>query len=140
MFETSKPSRVFWFSIILVYIFFVSAVYSLTTVPIDAFNSDNAEQLHAAIKLSTVRLVGMAIVLIGYPLVLLRYMQHAKDLTILFTFWVIAMYIDDHMVLYRMIEYPDRGLFALVQWCRPIMIVSLVWMSIELALRRSPMD
>ena len=75
MFETSKPSRVFWFSIILVYIFFVSAVYSLTTVPIDAFNSDNAEQLHAAIKLSTVRLVGMAIVLIGYPLVLLRYMN-----------------------------------------------------------------
>ncbi|MBT6266474.1 MAG: hypothetical protein HOI86_02160 [Tateyamaria sp.] len=140
MFESLKLSRVFWLSIITVYVFFIVAFYSLTAEFKNSYNSENAEQLYAAIKLTSVRFVGISIILIGYPFILLRNTQHAKYLTIALTVWVIAMYIDDHVVLYRMIEYSDRGLFALVQWCRPIVIISLVCMSIEFTLRPHPVD
>ncbi|MDC1339901.1 hypothetical protein N8207_05525, partial [Planktomarina temperata] len=57
--------------------------------------------------------------------------------TIALTAWAVAIYIDDYLVLYRIIEYPERGIVVFIQTIRPIFLASLLWMSFELTFTRS---
>ena len=46
-----------------------------------------------------------------------------------------STYIDDIFVLTEVIKYPESGLITSIQSLRPILIVSLLLMSIELVFR-----
>jgi hypothetical protein len=45
------------------------------------------------------------------------------------------MYIDDQLVLYDVLDYPDLPLVQTVLFLRPILIIGLVWMCFELNFR-----
>ena len=112
-------------------------MYAIFTLPESAFDADNAEHVMAAVRLTYARFAIVAVSLVGYPIILLSSLRYAKYVTITLTAWAIAVYIDDHLVLYRIIEYPDRGIVVFIQSIRPMFLVCLLWMSFELTFTKS---
>ena len=130
-------SKIFWAAMAVTYFFLVLSMYAILTLPESAFDADNAEHVMATVRLTYVRLAIVAVSLVGYPIILFSSLKYAKYVTIALTAWAIAVYIDDHLVLYRIIEYPDRGVVLFIQSIRPIFLVCLLWMSFELTFTKS---
>jgi hypothetical protein len=110
-------------------------LYAYATLPEHLLDPNNTAQIKATLKLSTIRLVIKSLALIAYPIILFKYFKYAKYVTVALTSWATTIYIDDYFVLVEIVEYPDSGLIYLVQSIRPIIILSLIWMSFELIFR-----
>jgi len=121
----------------IVYVFVILAVYSIATLPENTFSADSSEQVMAAVKLTYVRLSLAVVSSVVYPILLFSSLKYTKYVTIALTAWAVAIYIDDYLVLYRIIEYPERGIVVFIQTIRPIFLASLLWMSFELTFTRS---
>ena len=135
MFENPQLSNFFWFSMSIAYAFCFSALYTYSTVPEYTLEVYNNAQINITMKLATVRLVIVAVALLVYPMILFRFFKYAKYFTVALTAWAVAIYIDDIFVLTEVIKYPESGLITSIQSLRPILIVSLLLMSIELVFR-----
>ena len=130
-------TKVFWVALAFSYLFLLLAMYAILTLPKSTFDVNNAEHVLTAVRLTYVRLSIVAVSLVGYPIILFSSLKYAKYVTIALTAWAIAIYIDDHLVLYRIIEYPDRGVVLFIQSIRPMFLVCLLWMSFELTFTKS---
>jgi len=137
MIKNLRLSKVFWLALAFTYIFLILTVYGLLTLPQDTFDTDNSEHVRAAVKLTYVRFSLVAVSMVTYPIILFSSLKYAKYFTIALTAWAIACYIDDYLVLYRIIEYPKRGIVVILQLIRPILLVCLLWMSFELTFTSS---
>ena len=137
MIKNLRLSKVFWLALAFTYIFLILTVYGLLTLPQDTFDTDNSEHVRAAVKLTYVRFSLVTVSMVTYPIILFGSLKYAKYFTIALTAWAIAMYIDDYLVLYRIIEYPKRGIIVILQLIRPILLVCLLWMSFELTFTKS---
>ena len=137
MISNLELSKLFWVSLAFVYVFVILAVYSIVTLPENTFSADSAEQVMAAVKLTYVRLSLAVVSSVVYPILLFSSLKYTKYVTIALTAWAVAIYIDDYLVLYRIIEYPERGIVVFIQTIRPISLASLLWMSFELTFTRS---
>lgn len=135
MFKNPQPSKFFWFSMSIAYAFCFSSLYTYATIPEYILELNNTAQIIITMKLATVRLVIVAIALLAYPVILFRFFKYAKYFTVALTAWAVAIYIDDGFVLTEVIQYPESGLISSVQSLRPILIASLLWMSVELVFR-----
>ncbi len=135
MFKNPQPSKFFWFSMSIAYAFCFSSLYTYATIPEYILELNNTAQIIITMKLATVRLAIVAIALLAYPVILFRFFKYAKYFTVALTAWAIAIYIDDVFVLREVIQYPESGLISSVQSLRPILIASLLWMSVELVFR-----
>lgn len=125
-------SRIFLIALAFTYLFLVLVMYALLSLPENTFDVENPTHIIAAIKLSYVRFSLVFVAMIIYPIILFSSLKYAKYFTILLTAWAIAMYIDDHLVLYSIIEYPSRGVVVFLLSIRPIFLACLIWMSFEL--------
>ena len=130
-------SKIFWVALAFSYFFLLLAMYAILTLPKSTFDVNNAEHVVTAVRLTYVRLSIVAVSLVGYPIILFSSLKYAKYVTIALTAWAIAIYIDDHLVLYRIIEYPDRGVVLFIQSIPPMFLVCLLWMSFELTFTKS---
>ena len=135
MFENPQLSNFFWLSMSITYAFCFSSLYTYSTIPEYTFELNNNAQINITMKLATVRLVIVAVALLVYPMILFRFFKYAKYFTVALTAWAVAIYIDDIFVLTEVIKYPESGLITSIQSLRPILIVSLLLMSIELVFR-----
>ena len=135
MFENPQLSNFFWLSMSIAYTFCFSSLYTYLTIPEYTFELNNNAQINITMKLATVRLVIVAVALLVYPMILFRFFKYAKYFTVALTAWAVAIYIDDIFVLTEVIKYPESGLITSIQSLRPILIVSLLLMSIELVFR-----
>jgi hypothetical protein len=135
MFENPQLSNFFWLSMSIAYAFCFSSLYTYSTIPEYTFELNNNAQINITMKLATVRLVIVAVALLVYPMILFRFFKYAKYFTVALTAWAVAIYIDDIFVLTEVIKYPESGLITSIQSLRPILIVSLLLMSIELVFR-----
>ena len=135
MFGNPQLSYFFWLSISIAYAFCFSALYTYSTVPEYTLELYNNAQINITMKLATVRLVIVATALLAYPIILFRFFKYAKYFTVALTAWAVAIYIDDTFVLTEVIKYPESGLISSIQSLRPILIASLLLMSIELVFR-----
>jgi hypothetical protein len=135
MFKNPQLSNFFWLSMSIAYAFCFSALYTYSTVPEYTLEVYNNAQINITMKLATVRLVIVATALLAYPIILFRFFKYAKYFTVALTAWAVAIYIDDIFVLTEVIKYPESGLITSIQSLRPILIVSLLLMSIELVFR-----
>ena len=130
-------TKVFWVALAFSYLYLLLAMYAILTLPKSTFDVNNAEHVVTAVRLTYVRLSIVAVSLVGYPIILFSSLKYTKYITIALTAWAIATYIDDHLVLYRIIEYPDRGIVLFMQSIRPLFLVCLLWMSFELTFTKS---
>jgi len=137
MISNLELSKLFWVSLAFVYVFVILAVYSIVTLPENTFSADSSEQVMAAVKLTYVRLSLAIVSSVVYPILLFSSLKYTKYVTVALTAWAVAIYIDDYLVLYRIIEYPERGIVVFIQTIRPIFLASLLWMSFELTFTRS---
>ena len=137
MISNLELSKLFWVSLAFVYVFLILAVYSIVTLPENTFSADSSEQVMAAVKLTYVRLSLAVVSSVVYPILLFSSLKYTKYVTIALTAWAVAIYIDDYLVLYRIIEYPERSIVVFIQTIRPIFLASLLWMSFELTFTRS---
>ena len=137
MISNLELSKLFWVSLAFVYVFVILAIYSIVTLPENTFSADSSEQVMAAVKLTYVRLSLAVVSSVVYPILLFSSLKYTKYVTIALTAWAVAIYIDDYLVLYRIIEYPNRGIVVFIQTIRPIFLASLLWMSFELTFTRS---
>ena len=128
-------SKTFWITMSISYAFCFSALYAYATLPEHLLDPNITAQNKDTLKLSIVRLMIVSLALIAYPIVLFKFIKYAKYVTVALTSWATTMYIDDYFVLVGIVEYPDSGLISLVQSSRPIIILSLIWMSFELIFR-----
>jgi hypothetical protein len=135
MYRGIELTIIFWVAMSISYAFCFSALYAYATLPEHLLDPNNTAKIKATLKLSTIRLVIVSLALIAYPIILLKYFKYAKYVTVALTFWATSIYIDDYFVLMGIVEYPDSGLISLVQSSRPIIILSLIWMSFELTFR-----
>ena len=135
MTKVYRLSKLYWLSFVVTYIYCVVTVYLIHTLGADYYDTSNPQQVLSAVKLSTVRMYIISIGLIIYPIVLLYSVRIAKYVTLGLTAWAIAMLIDDHLVLYEIIEYPERASIAAILELRPFIIVVMVWMCFELTFR-----
>lgn len=135
MIKKLQLSNLFWISLAINYLFAIMLVYAFLTIPDTIFDIENPEHALAAFKLTYVRSVIVTFVLIAYPIVLFKSRKYITLFTVGLTAWVVALYIDDNLVLYRLIEYPTRGLVVFLQAVRPIVIACLIWMSFELTFK-----
>ena len=135
MFKNPQLSNIFWLSMSIAYAFCFSSLYTYSTIPEYTFELNNNAQINITMKLATVRLVIVAVALLVYPMILFRFFKYAKYFTVALTAWAVAIYIDDIFVLTEVIKYPESGLITSIQSLRPILIVSLLLMSIELVFR-----
>ena len=130
-------TKVFWVALAFSYFFLLLAIYAILTLPKSTFDVNNAEHVVTAVRLTYVRLSIVAVSMVGYPIILFSSLKYTKYVTIALTAWAIAIYIDDHFVLYRIIEYPGRGVVLFIQSIRPMFLVCLLWMSFELTFTKS---
>ena len=130
-------TKVFWVALAFSYFFLLLAIYAILTLPKSTFDVNNAEHVVTAVRLTYVRLSIVAVSMVGYPIILFSSLKYTKYVIIALTAWAIAIYIDDHLVLYRIIEYPDRGVVLFIQSIRPMFLVCLLWMSFELTFTKS---
>ena len=135
MFNSYELTKFFWFSMSIAYAFCFSSLYTYATIPEYILELNNTAEIIITMKLATVRLVIVAIALLAYPVILFRFFKYAKYFTVALTAWAVAVYIDDIFVLSEVIQYPESGLISSVQSLRPILIASLLWMSVELVFR-----
>ena len=140
MFEVSQLSKFFWFTMSISYAFCFSALYTYSTIPEYTLELNNTAQINITMKLATVRLIIVATALFAYPIFLFRFFKYSKYFTVALTAWAVAIYIDDIFVLSEIIKYPESGLISSIQLLRPILIASLLWMSIELIFRPLTVD
>ena len=132
MIQKPKLTKLFWITLAFIYLFVVTVIFALLTLPEGKFDTENPTHVMAAVKLSYVRFTLACISMVIYPIILFSSLKYAKYLTVSLTAWAIAMYIDDHLVLYRVIEYPSRGVVVFLLSSRPILLACLMWMSFEL--------
>ena len=130
-------TKVFWVALAFSYFFLLLAMYAILTLTKSTFDVNNAEHVVTAVRLTYVRLSIVAVSMVGYPIILFSSLKYTKYITIALTAWAIAIYIDDHLVLYRIIEYPERGIVLFMQSIRPLFLVCLLWMSFELTFTKS---
>ena len=135
MIKGIRLSKLYWLSFVVTYTYCAVTVYLLLTLPADYYDPSNPQQVLAAVKLTNVRVIIISIGLVIYPLVLLLSLRIAKYVTLGLTAWAIAMLIDDHLVLYEIIEYPKRASLAAILELRPFIIITMVWMCFELTFR-----
>ena len=132
MFESLQLPKAFWVSIIIGYAFCLLSFFVLVTATLDPLAPNQVLNNHAVTKLTSIRLAILTFGLVSILFTLKYSLTYAKYVTVALTAWAIAMYVDDHFVLYNMVEYPEGGVIALVQSLRPIFIISLIWMCFEL--------
>lgn len=132
-------SRAFWVAFCICYFSCFMALYGIMNIPQGTFDSANSLELRYAYKLNAVRANLLVLALIAFPALLLTTLKWSKVFAIIMTGWAIAMYIDDHLILYALIEYPKKPVIVAFQMIRPILIISLIWMSFELHVRHKVM-
>ena len=132
MFKSLQLPKAFWVSIIIGHAFCLLAFFVLVTTTLDPLAPNQVLNNHAVTKLTSIRLAILTFGLVSILFTLKYSLVYAKYVTVALTAWAIAIYVDDHFVLYNMVEYPEEGVIALVQSLRPILIISLIWMCFEL--------
>lgn len=132
-----KPemSRPFWVSFCAIYAIGFLALYGMLIAPEGWFDAESSAETFTAFKLSTARISVVAFSMFSYPILLITSLRLSKYFIISFTAWALAMYIDDHLVLYKIIAYPEKGVIALLLAIRPFGLLALLWMSFEIAFK-----
>jgi hypothetical protein len=140
MIKKLHVSKLFLVSLLICYLYILLALYAVINISPPTLDTDHSEKIWAAVKLSYARMAIIVLFIFGYPIVLFSSLKYAKHVTIALTAWAIAMYIDDHFILYKILEYPEEVLVRVTLLLRPLLIICLIWMSFELTYSKSKVE
>jgi hypothetical protein len=130
-----RLSPVFWLCLLFAYIVAVLAVVGIQSPDVEGLLLRENDHESLAIKLNYVRLPAICIGLSLFPILLRKSFRYALNLIRFYIAFVVFNYIDDHLVLYDVIQYPDAPVVQLALFLRPFTIMALLWMAFELQFR-----
>ena len=130
-----RLSPVFWLCLLFVYIVAVLAIVGIQSPDVDGLLLRENDHEGLAIKMNYVRLPAICFGLALLPILLWTSVRYALHLTRFYAAFVAFNYIDDHLVLYDVIQYPDTPVIQLALFLRPFAIMALLWMAFELQFR-----
>jgi hypothetical protein len=140
MIKKLHVSKLFLVSLLICYLYILLALYAVINISPPTLDTDHSGKIWAAVELAYARMAIIVVALFGYPIVLFSSLKYAKHVTIALTAWAIAMYIDDHFILYKILEYPEEVLVRVTLLLRPLLIICLIWMSFELTYSKSKVE
>jgi hypothetical protein len=117
------------------YIAAVLAVVGIQSPDVDGLLLRENDHEGLAIKMNYVRLPTLCFGLALLPILLWTSVRYALNLIRFYAAFVAFNYIDDHLVLYDVIQYPDAPVVQLALSMRPFAIMALLWMAFELQFR-----
>ena len=133
--ERPRLSVVFWVAFVFVYVVGTLAVLAIVLPDLTAvFEGKNGSQ-EIAIKLTTIRVSVIVVSMITFPILLWNKSKYSLIFVKIVTAWAICMYIDDHLILYDVLQYPELDLVKIVFALRPFAITALAWICLELDFR-----
>ena len=133
--NTPKLSRVFWLCTALGYGVGILAIISIFLADLSFLDASGAVGERAVFHLSVVRLIFISVILIVFPVLLFTSLRHLFYFMIGITAWVTMVYLDDVLVLYNIMQYPQSAAINAVMTLRPFTIIGLLWMCFELQMR-----
>ena len=113
----------------------VLAIISIFLTDLSFLDANGAVGERAVFHLSVVRLIFISVILIVFPVLLFTSLRHLFYFMIGITAWVSMVYLDDGLVLYNIMQYPQSAAINAVMTLRPFAIIGLLWMCFELQMR-----
>jgi len=111
------------------------AVLAIVLVDFDAVFDGHPFSEGLTFELSTIRVSVIVCAMITFLILFWTKIKTASYFLKIFTAWAVCMYVDDYLVLYDIVQYPDMGLVKVVFALRPFVITALAWMCLELDFR-----
>ena len=139
--EQFRPTKVFWamtavFVGYMAVLLIVSKVFSLRPS-----TNMNKLFLESAMILLTSRVYIMCFIAsVFLVLVIQSCVYHTslywlKNLSICITAWEVAMFLDDHLILYQYIDFKQSLVLNVLILIRPAVIIALFWLVIEISVK-----
>lgn len=130
-----RLSPVFWLCLLFINIVSFLAIMGIQSLDVEGLLLRENDHESLAIKMNYVRLPAICIGISLLPILLWKSFRYALNLTRFYAAFVAFNYIDDHLVLYDVIQYPDAPVVQLALFLRPFAIMALLWMAFELQFR-----
>ena len=130
-----RLSPVFWLCLLFINIVSFLAIMGIQSPDVEGLLLRENDHESLAIKMNYVRLPAICIGISLLPILLWKSFRYALNLIRFYAAFVAFNYIDDHLVLYDVIQYPDVPVIQLALFLQPFAIMALLWMAFELQFR-----
>ena len=139
--EHFRPTTVFW-AMTTVFVAYMAVLLIATTVfSLRPSTNMNKLFLESAMILLTSRIYIMCFVASIFLVLLIRSCVYhtslywLKNLSICIAAWEVAMFVDDHLILYQYIDFTQSLALNVLILIRPAVIIALFWLVIEISVK-----
>lgn len=139
--EHFRPTKVFW-AMTAIFVVYIAVILIASTVfSLRPSNNTNKLFLESAMILLTSRVYIMCFIAsVFLVLVIQSCVYHTslywlKNLSICIAAWEVAMFLDDHLILYQYIDFTQSLALNVLILIRPAVIIALFWLVIEISVK-----
>lgn len=139
--EHFRPTKVFWTMTTIFVVYMAVLLIASTVFSLRPSTNMNKLFLESAMILLTSRVYIMCFIAsVFLVLVIQSCVYHTslywlKNLSICMAAWEVAMFLDDHLILYQYIDFTQSLALNVLILIRPAVIIALFWLVIEISVK-----
>lgn len=139
--EHFRPTKVFWAMTAIFVVYVAVLLIAGTVFSLRPSTNTNKLFLESAMILLTSRVYIMCFIAsVFLVLVIQSCVYHTslywlKNLSICIAAWEVAMFLDDHLILYQYIDFTQSLALNVLILIRPAVIIALFWLVIEISVK-----
>ena len=139
--EHFRPTKVFWAMTTVFVVYMAVLLIASTVFSLRPSTNMNKLFLESAMILLTSRVYIMCFIAsVFLVLVIQSCVYHTslywlKNLSICMAAWEVAMFLDDHLILYQYIDFTQSLALNVLILIRPAVIIALFWLVIEISVK-----
>lgn len=139
--EHFRPTKVFWAMTTVFVVYMAVLLIASTVFSLRPSTNMNKLFLESAMILLTSRVYIMCfiasvfLVLVIQSCVYNTSLYWLKNLSICMAAWEVAMFLDDHLILYQYIDFTQSLALNVLILIRPAVIIALFWLVIEISVK-----
>lgn len=139
--EHFRPTKVFWAMTAIFVVYMAVLLIAGTVFSLRPSTNTNKLFLESAMILLTSRVYIMCFIAsVFLVLVIQSCVYHTslywlKNLSICIAAWEVAMFLDDHLILYQYIDFTQSLALNVLILIRPAVIIALFWLVIEISVK-----
>lgn len=139
--EHFRPTKVFWAMTAIFVVYVAVLLIAGTVFSLRLSTNTNKLFLESEMILLTSRVYIMCFIAsVFLVLVIQSCVYHTslywlKNLSICIAAWEVAMFLDDHLILYQYIDFTQSLALNVLILIRPAVIIALFWLVIEISVK-----
>lgn len=139
--EHFRPTKVFWAMTAIFVVYVAVLLIAGTVFSLRPSTNTNKLFLESAMILLTSRvyimcfIASLFLVLVIQSCVYHTSLYWLKNLSICIAVWEVAMFLDDHLILYQYIDFTQSLALNVLILIRPAVIIALFWLVIEISVK-----